>query len=134
MGQCLETQIKIINIWTKHISLKVSMNCHWWTNRFKVDWMHIPTYFYFKTEKNVFNRINIWIVRTMYLTSKRPFHYTHSLHGALNKLQTLLKKTQWSCINSMTYNIVIYSDMKYTHFIYICICISIYKIPLGSIL
>lgn len=70
----------------------------------------------------------------MYLTSKRPFHYTHSLHGAPNKLQTLLKNTQWSCINSMTYNIVIYSDMKYTHFIYICICIAIYKIPLGSIL
>lgn len=70
----------------------------------------------------------------MYLTSKRPFHYTHSLHGAPNKLQTLLKKTQWSRINSMTYNIVIYSDMKYTHFIYIYICISIYKTPLGSIL
>ena len=28
----------------------------------------------------------------MYLTSKRPFHYKHSLHGAPNKLQTLLQK------------------------------------------
>lgn len=51
-----------------------------------------PHIFLPQNRKLFSNEINIWRVRTMYLISKRLFHYIHSLHGAPNKLQTLLQK------------------------------------------
>lgn len=74
-----------------------------------------------------FITINIWIVRTIYRTSKRLFLYIHSLHGTPNKLQTPLLKTKWSRINSMTYNIVIVTWNTHIIYIYVSVYLYIYN-------